>query len=144
MMNVKKIAARFCVLVAFAIVATFPALAGTPQLGVSEAHELAMRGAIVLVDVRTPEEWEKTGVATSAQAVSMHRPGFFKKIKSLVHGDKTQAIAVICATGQRSKRVQAMMRKRGYTNIIDVSEGMLGSAAGPGWINSGLPVQDPS
>ena len=132
------------VLIAFVAATPLPALSGASQLGVYEAHELAMRGAIVLVDVRTPEEWEKTGVGTSAQAVSMHQPGFFKKIKSLVHGDKTQAIAIICATGQRSDRVQAMMRKRGYTNIINVSEGMLGNAAGPGWINSGLPVQDPS
>ncbi|MCX8952452.1 rhodanese-like domain-containing protein, partial [Ruegeria sp. NA] len=29
----------------------------------------------------------------------------------------------------------------GFTNIIDVPEGMLGSAAGPGWVRTGLPVR---
>lgn len=32
------------------------------------------------------------------------------------------------------------LRQAGYENYIDVSEGMLGSQVGPGWIDAGLPV----
>jgi hypothetical protein len=39
--------------------------------------------------------------------------------------------------------MQALLAKRGYTNIISVAEGMFGNVSGPGWLNSGLPVKDP-
>ena len=32
------------------------------------------------------------------------------------------------------------LRQAGYSGFIDVSEGMLGSARGPGWVATGLPV----
>lgn len=32
------------------------------------------------------------------------------------------------------------LRAAGFTQIIDVPEGMLGSGAGPGWLKRGLPV----
>ena len=34
------------------------------------------------------------------------------------------------------------LREAGFTNIIDVPEGMLGSGAGPGWLKSGLPLTE--
>ncbi len=47
---------------------------------------------------------------------------------------------LICATGGRSGRVMRSLRQAGYSGFLDVSEGMLGSAAGPGWIAGGYPV----
>ncbi|MEC9104216.1 MAG: rhodanese-like domain-containing protein, partial [Pseudomonadota bacterium] len=32
------------------------------------------------------------------------------------------------------------LMRAGYTGYADISEGMLGSGAGPGWIAAGLPV----
>jgi len=143
MIDLRKTALQILILSVLAAVAAVPALSGVSRMGVSEAHELAMRGDLVLIDVRTPAEWEKTGIGASAKAVSMHLPGFFKKINAIVNGDKSKTIALICATGMRSRRMQAMLIKHGYTHIINVAEGMLGSSAGPGWIASGLPLQYP-
>jgi len=140
----KKNATQFLVLIVFAVVSALPAWSGdVTRMKASEAHELAMRGDIILIDVRTPAEWKETGVGASARAVSMHLPGFFKKIETIVNGDKSKAIALICARGNRSNRMQAMLIERGYTNIIDVAEGMLGSTAGPGWLKLGLPLRYP-
>lgn len=143
MLYIRKIVLQLVMLSVLASAAAVPALSGVSRMGVSEAHELAMRGDLVLIDVRTPAEWNETGIGASARAVSMHLPGFFKKINAIVKGDKAKTIALICATGMRSRRMQAMLIRRGYTHIIDVAEGMLGSAAGPGWIASGLPLQYP-
>jgi len=143
MVYLRNIAAQVLVLLVFATVSPAWAAGDIDRLEASEAYELALRGEIVLIDVRTPAEWQKTGIGNSAQAVSMHLPGFFDKINAIVSGDKTRPIALICATGRRSVAMQAIMSKRGYTNVIDVPEGMLGSAAGPGWIANGLPVQNP-
>ena len=44
-------------------VATFAAFARTPILTASEASERAASGALVLLDIRTPEDWKGTGRA---------------------------------------------------------------------------------
>ncbi len=143
-MTLRKFSAQLLILILFASVTTMPAWSGkVKRMPANEAFELSMRGDIVLIDVRSPAEWKETGIGASARPVSMHLPGFFEKINAIVKGDKSKPIALICATGMRSSRMQAMLIKRGYTNIIDVAEGMLGSAAGPGWIQSGLPLINP-
>ena len=53
---------------------------------------------------------------------------------------ENRPLALICATGIRSASVLRALRLAGYDDFIDVSEGMLGSDRGPGWIKAGLPV----
>jgi len=104
----------------------------------SEALPLAESGEIVLIDIRTPEEWEQTGVAEHAHVNSMHVPGFLERLDEILEGDKNSRIALICATGGRSSYLQSELRKRGYDNVIDVTDGMIGSGAGPGWLGNGF------
>lgn len=143
MMSLKKISAQVLFLIIFTAVSALPAASQTSRIDASEAYELSVRGDIILIDVRTPAEWKKTGIGASAHAISMHLPGFFDKIDAVVRGDKSKTIALICARGNRSSRMQAALIERGYTSVIDVAEGMLGSAAGPGWISTGLPLVNP-
>ena len=49
-------------------------------------------------------------------------------------------MALICAGGVRSARLANRLDAAGLGPILDVPEGMEGSAAGPGWIKSGLPT----
>ena len=118
-----------------------PALAGGKIMTPPQAHEAAKKKEIVFIDVRSPEEWAQTGIATTAHPVSMHRPGFLKKLNELVGGDKTKPVAMICRTGSRSGYLQKELVKYGYTNLISVAEGMLGGPNGKGWIPRGLPVK---
>jgi len=111
----------------------------TPQ----EAHEAAQTGAITLVDIRRPDEWAKTGVGLGAMPLDMRRDDFIPALLALVDGDTSRPIAVICARGVRSDRMSLRLDKAGFTRIIDVPEGMLGSRAGPGWVKRGLPVYRP-
>ncbi len=104
------------------------------------AFEKAKNGEIILLDIRSPQEWKETGTGSGAKRVSMHQPGFLQKLDALTGNDKSKPVALICATGGRSNWLQGELVKRGYTNIIDVSEGMLGSSTGPGWLKRGLPV----
>ena len=70
----------------------------------------------------------------------MRRKDFVEALDTLVAGDRTAPVALICARGVRSNAMSRRLRNAGYTNIIDVPEGMLGSRAGPGWIKRKLPV----
>ena len=38
-----------------------------PQLTVAQAHEQALAGEILLVDIRRPDEWRRTGIGQGAQ-----------------------------------------------------------------------------
>ncbi len=113
----------------------------TPDaLSVGEAHAKATAGEIVLIDIRRPDEWGRTGVGEGAQPLDMRRPDFVEELLKLTDGDSDRAIALICARGVRSRRLTATLTEAGFSRIIDVPEGMLGSGAGPGWLRAGLPV----
>lgn len=104
------------------------------------AFEKVKNGELLLLDIRSPQEWKQTGVASVAKKVSMHERGFLQKLDALIDGDKSKPIALICRAGNRSSKMQYELTKRGYTNVIDVDEGMAGSRNGPGWIKRGLPI----
>ena len=111
------------------------------QLSAADAHKQALDGELLLVDIRTHGEWKQTGLGATAKAISMHKPGFVDKLAEAAGQDKNKKIALICATGGRSRWLQGQLAKFGFTNVVDVSEGMLGSAAGQGWLKAGLPVK---
>ena len=113
---------------------------GGAKLTVAQAHQAAANGEVVLVDIRTPREWAQTGVPEGAHAIDMRRDDFLAALSQVAGTDKGRPIAVICARGVRSARLSRALTEAGYTNIVDVPEGMLGSGAGPGWLKTGLPV----
>jgi rhodanese-related sulfurtransferase len=117
------------------------ALAGE-VLDAKTADAKAKAGEIVLVDIRTPEEWLQTGVPATAHAITMHQsaPAFLAQVDKALGGDKSKPLALICRTGNRSGSIAPQLEKLGY-KIIDVSEGMAGSRAGAGWLKSGLALR---
>ena len=118
-----------------------PALAGASKMSVADAHAAATRGDILLLDIRTRHEWRQTGIGQSAHAVSMHERDFLQKLDALTAGDKSRPVALICAVGRRSQSLQEVLSRMGYSQIIDVTEGMVGGVNGKGWIKSGLPMK---
>ncbi len=109
-------------------------------LNAKEAFAKAATGKITLIDIRTPEEWAETGSGAGARRLDMRREDFVAALDRIIGGDKSKPIALICARGVRSSRLSRALRENGFTNIIDVPEGMLGSYAGPGWLERGLPL----
>lgn len=107
---------------------------------VKQAHEALQEDRIRLLDIRSPKEWRETGVAQGAWPVSMHDMKFMARLRAVRELAESRPIALICATGNRSGLVTRALHMAGHDGLIDVSEGMLGSRAGQGWIRSGLPV----
>lgn len=117
----------------------FPAFGGT-TLDAPTAHKKQGAGDILLIDIRRPDEWAATGTAQGAERLDMRRDDFIAALDLIAKGDRSRPIALICARGVRSARTANLLVQNGFSNIIDIPEGMLGSAAGPGWIARGLPV----
>jgi rhodanese-related sulfurtransferase len=111
------------------------------QISVTQAHEMAVAGEIVLIDIRRPDEWQATGSPASGHRLDMRREDFTQALAELTGGARDARVALICARGVRSSRLTNRLTEAGFSNIIDVPEGMLGSGAGPGWIREGLPVE---
>jgi len=119
---------------------TSPAFAGG-NLTVQEAHEAAAAGRIVLIDIRRPDEWERTGIAEGAYPIDMRRQDFIAALDQVAENHRDAPIALICARGVRSAWLASQLSEAGYSNVITVPEGLMGSRAGPGWLKSNLPVR---
>lgn len=113
---------------------------GDGTLSTPEAHAAALAGDVVLVDIRRPDEWARTGIGEGAVPLDMRRSDFTDALLAQTNGQTNHPVALICARGVRSRNLSNRLRTAGFTNIIDVPEGMLGSGAGPGWVRRGLPT----
>lgn len=116
-----------------------PAQADT-TLDAETAFQRAQAGDLLLIDIRQPGEWAETGSPKGAQRLDLRSPDFLDRLSALAEGNTDRPIALICASGGRSARTAKALTEAGFTNVLDVSEGMLGSSAGPGWLARGLPT----
>ena len=116
-----------------------------PTLAAPDAYAQAQAGKLTLIDIRRPDEWRQTGVAKDALQINMAHPqgmaGFVQQVTAELGGDRNAPIGLICRTGNRTTQMQQVLREAGFTQVYNIKEGMAGSAAGPGWIARGLPLQ---
>ena len=116
-------------------------LAAEPQIiSAPAALEAVQSGQMILLDIRRPSEWAATGVAKGAVALTMHDADFGPSLGALLAAHPDRQIGMICATGGRTSYVVSVLEKNGIDTVIDVSEGMMGNARGPGWIARKLPL----
>lgn len=115
-----------------------PAAAEVPTLSVVEAATAREELGYLLIDVRTPQEWNATGVAKGAKGLTLQDREFLQKLHAKTGGDTSRPIAFICRTGSRSETATRMARKAGYTNVFNVRGGMVGRG---GWVSVGLPIE---
>ena len=105
-----------------------------------QAYEKLSKGDLVVLDIRSREEWQDSGVAQGALPISMHEKDFLERFQSVLLEYEPEKIAMICATGGRSAEVTYFLEQNGLTGVADISEGMFGNRNGPGWLKHGLPV----
>lgn len=112
-----------------------------PSLDVRETWARQQRGELVLVDIRTPEEWADTGIPAGAVRLDMRAPDFEARLADLRRRNPGREIALICATAGRTSAVQRSLAQRGIA-VTNVEGGMFGSFFGRGWRDERLPVTD--
>ncbi|MDJ0629694.1 MAG: rhodanese-like domain-containing protein [Rhodobacter sp.] len=131
-----------------AVLASLPLQAASSAAWAQAAHIWSVRqtyralldDSVRLLDIRSRDEWRDTGVARGAWLVSMHERRFAERLFAARDLAGDRPVALICAVGGRTGSVMQALRQAGYTGFVDVSEGMLGSPVGRGWIAEGLPV----
>ena len=82
-----KITRRLFITALAAIAIPVPAMAEIQTMTVNQAYKAASKGEILFLDIRTPQEWQQTGIPEPAQPVSMHLKSFLTKLIKLTGGD---------------------------------------------------------
>lgn len=119
---------------------SLPVMAAGTTITAPEAYAAAKAGEIILVDIRSPQEWAQTGIGAGAIGIDMRTKLFVERLAKLRSDNPDTPIALICRSGNRSGYTFDALTKRGFKNLLDVSEGMSGGPNGKGWIAHGLPT----
>ncbi len=114
-----------------------------PDISAPQAFDALRQGRVRIIDIRTPQEWRQTGVVPGAGRVDFYQGPevLVKSVLEMVSGDRNTPIALVCRTGSRTTQAQKILQAQGFTQVYNIKEGMIGSAAGPGWLKRQLPVE---
>ncbi len=104
------------------------------------ALAMSEAGDLIIIDVRNPNEWMRSGVAQGALTITPQNPSFMQDLHDAVGGDLNKPIALICATGTRTAAIQRFLREQGYGAVSHIAEGMMGNFSAAGWLRKELPT----
>jgi rhodanese-related sulfurtransferase len=115
----------------------------------AEAHRLREAGVAVIIDVRTPMEYEQVGHVPGTPLIEWPRGGSRAELQAFLDAlhekfDPAEKLLFICRSGVRSHYAAELAAHAGYENAYNVIEGFEGEygAGADGWRAAGLPVED--
>ena len=103
--------------------------AGGPWVTTAEATHLINREDALVLDVRDPGEYG-AGHILGAKNVPLSRLGDADVAKR-----KERPVIVYCDGSERSSKAVALLKKQGYTRVVNLSGGL------KAWQQAGLPVE---
>lgn len=117
---------------------------------------LQARENAYLIDVRTPEEWQETGVAELDSikkevkllswlflTPSVHQNSNFINDLEQIFPDREAELFFICKSGGRSMRAAEAALNLGYKKVFNIEDGFVGDEMKKdGWMNSNLPRRE--
>jgi len=92
--------------------------------------ELAQSGDVVIVDIRTPEEYSGGHIADSVM-IDFNDPSFRDRLGEL---DKGAHHLIYCRTGNRSAQAVPIFEELGFTRVTELDGGIVA------WVEAGLPL----
>ena len=111
------------------------------QLNPDQLQSLQQQKNPLIVDVRTPSEWQASGIIPNSHKLQgFDSNGQFDAAQWLADLEKLktspdQPVVLVCRSGNRSSKIGAILTEQGQNNIYHLNTGI------QGWIQSGKPVQ---
>jgi phage shock protein E len=121
------------VLTAIALAGCTSASAATEDVDVIGFAQVIEDSSIIILDVRTPEEFAQGHIAGSIN-IDVSNSNFIPEVSKL---DKTKTYAVYCRSGNRSEVATAEMEKLGFTSLYNMTGGAID------WSAAGYPLVTP-
>lgn len=106
------------------------------KLTATFAYNSVLAEQLLLIDIRTPHEWRRTGIPTGAFGIDMDSKDFFKDLLALANKYPARKIALISTTGGRSAYLSRYLARRGVS-VYDVPGGIIGKSSS--WKSRSLP-----
>jgi rhodanese-related sulfurtransferase len=100
-------------------------------LDVAQFEQKLSTTDVVLIDVRTPQEFNEGHIA-GAVNMDFYGDNFEAQINSI---DKSKTVLVYCKSGNRSGKAASIMAKQNFKSVFDLSGGITD------WIASGKSVE---
>lgn len=94
------------------------------------ASMLAEDENVVLLDVRTQQEWDVDGHSPDATLIPLDQ--LSQRVNEL---DKDATVLVVCRSGNRSQPAAEFLRAQGFARVAEVEDGMRA------WAAQGLPLE---
>lgn len=94
--------------------------AAPKNIGVAEAGQLIQKNEVVILDVRTPEEFG-SGHLKGATNLDINASDFQEKLATL---DKEKKYLIHCEAGGRSKRAATRMKGLGFATVYNLEGGI--------------------
>lgn len=117
------------ILTAIAIAVTAACAQTYSDADIAAAKKMIAKGDVVIVDVRTPEEF-RAGHIDKAVLANINDASFDTKIASIA---KDKKVLVYCAAGGRSARASKIMSEKGWKNVTNMKGGF------NAWASAGYP-----
>jgi rhodanese-related sulfurtransferase len=126
---VKKLIASFAALILLAGCSSTGS-ATTVNLNVSEFSQKITEPDVIILDVRTPEEFA-SGHIEGALNIDFNGGDFANEITRL---NPSENYAIYCRSGSRSGQAASIMHKAGFHDVSNLNGGVID------WTNAGLPL----
>lgn len=128
----KKLLAALA-LAAIALAGCSSGSSATQDVNVQGFAEVIEDQSIVILDVRTPEEFAQGHIEGSIN-IDVSNSNFVSQVSQL---DKSKTYAVYCRSGNRSQVATAEMEKLGFTSLFNMTGGAID------WAAAGFPLVTP-
>ncbi len=125
----KKLIATFAALILLAGCSSTGS-ATTVNLNVSEFSQKLTEPDVIILDVRTPEEFA-SGHIQGALNINFNSGDFANEITRL---NPSENYAIYCRSGSRSGQAASIMHKAGFHDVSNLNGGVID------WTNAGLPL----
>lgn len=117
-----------------------------------EAYQFLQEHDAILVDVRTPQEWQSVGIADVDRCALISwktlpdfevNPRFAEEVAAIEGAQKDTPIFFLCKSGGRSLDAAVAMGMQSYRYCFNISGGFEGnlSCNQPGWKQLNLPCK---
>ena len=105
-------------------------LAEVVDISINELQTMIESKQAVVIDVRTPREWQQTGIVEGSIPIMFfdekRRPHAQEWLnQAAAHLTSEQELILICRSGNRSKIIaNYLVRQHGYTRVYNVKAGI--------------------
>lgn len=103
---------------------------GGPWVSTLEATQMINREDALVLDVREPAEFS-AGHMLGAKNIPLAN---IEARSAELDKHKAKPVIVLCNDGSRASKAAAVLRARGFVNVVNLSGGL------PAWQQAGLPV----